>query len=240
MSKITYQTWHDVNDTFTFDDETKGALNVIQWAYDHYGEELVYACSFGVEGIVMLDFISQINETAKVVFLDTGLHFKETYDLIEQVRQRYPRLKIEMKQPSLTVQEQAQTHGDRLWETQPDRCCHLRKVVPLRETLNHATAWLSGLRREQSPSRRKTNFINKDDIFQSIKICPLIHWSWLDIWDYVKERQLPYNELHCQGYSSIGCAPCTSKADDSEAGTRSGRWANHKKTECGLHYKNYT
>lgn len=234
MTKLTYQSWYEPSLSFPIDNDSKGALHVIKWAYDHYGEALVYACSFGVEGVVMLDLISQINETAKVVFLDTGLHFKETYTLINKVKQRYPLLNIEMKQPELTVAEQAEEYGNRLWESQPDYCCHMRKVVPLRETLNSATAWLSGLRREQSPSRSKTNFINKDDIFQSIKICPLIHWSWIDIWNYVKKQQLPYNVLHDQGYSSIGCTPCT-LPDNSVTGERSGRWVSHEKTECGLH-----
>ena len=110
----------------------------------------------------------------------------------------------------------------------------MRKVIPLREALSNATAWLSGLRREQSPSRSQTNFVNKDETFQSVKICPLIHWTWTDIWDYVKKHQLPYNPLHDQGYPSIGCAPCTLPGDTA-TGSRSGRWANQTKTECGLH-----
>ena len=85
----------------------------------------------------------------------------------------------------------------------------MRKVIPLREAMSGTTAWLSGLRREQSPSRSQTNFVNKDETFQSVKICPLIHWAWTDIWDYVKKHNLPYNPLHDQGYPSIGCSHCT-------------------------------
>jgi len=236
MARLTYESWSTVGNDFfdESDDGSKGALNVLQWAFDTYDDELVYACSFGVEGIVMIDLISQIKPTAKVVFLDTGLHFQETLDLIDEVKQRYSQLAIEMKKPALTVEEQAEKYGDKLWESQPDRCCYMRKVVPLRETLSSATAWLSGLRREQSSSRSQTNFINKDETFQSIKICPLIHWSWKDIWDYVKEHQLPYNRLHDQGYPSIGCLPCTLPSDTT-TGSRSGRWVNQAKTECGLH-----
>ena len=231
---MTYETWVESKEDFLINDESKGALHVLRWAYDEYDEELVYACSFGVEGIVMIDLISQINPAAKVVFLDTGLHFQETYNLINEVKQRYPQLRIELKKPALTVEEQADKFGDALWERQPNRCCHIRKVVPLQETLSSATAWLSGLRREQSPSRSETNFVNKDENFQSIKICPLIHWKWTDIWSYVEKYQLPYNSLHDQGYPSIGCAPCTVPGD-MESGSRSGRWANQTKTECGLH-----
>lgn len=234
MVKLTYTDWIETDRDFVIDDESKGALNVLRWAYDEYDEGLVYACSFGVEGIVMIDLIAQIKPTAKVVFLDTGLHFPETYALIEEVKQRYPQLAIEMKKPVDSVEQQAEKLGDKLWERQPDRCCYLRKVIPLREALSGATAWLSGLRREQSPSRSQTNFINKDETFQSVKICPLIHWTWEEIWAYVDQQQLPYNPLHDQGYPSIGCVPCTLPGDMA-TGSRSGRWADQTKTECGLH-----
>jgi len=234
LRKLTYESWFEHDHKFVIDDVFKGGLNVLKWAYDKYDDELVYACSFGVEGIVMIDLISQIKPTAKVVFLDTGLHFEETYALIEKVKQRYPLLNIEMKKPALTVVQQAEEHGDKLWERQPNRCCHIRKVVPLQETLNSATAWVSGVRREQSASRSQTEFINKDEVFQSVKVCPLIYWSWEDIWSYVDKHDLPYNPLHDQGYPSIGCAPCT-QPGDTETGSRSGRWANQTKTECGLH-----
>jgi len=234
--KLTYDTWFEPDEAFIIDDESKGALNVLSWAYDEYDADLVYACSFGVEGIVMLDLISKTKPTAKVVFLDTGLHFQETYTLIDDIKKRYPQLDIEMKKPILTVEEQAKEHGDKLWERHPDRCCHMRKVVPLQEALGNATAWLSGLRREQSPSRSQTKFVNKDETFESVKICPLIHWSWTDIWDYVDKNQLPYNPLHDQGFPSIGCVPCTSPSDTT-SGSRSGRWVNQMKTECGLHQK---
>src|SRR5699024_11217767 len=135
-----------------------------------------------VEGIVMIDFISKLKPNAKVVFLGPGFHFQETYALIGKVKAMYPRLNIEVKKSVLTVEEQEEIYGKNLWESEPDRCCSIRKVLPLKETLTKATAWLSGLRREQSSSRRSTNFVNKDDIFQSIKICPLIHYTWNEIW----------------------------------------------------------
>ncbi|MBU5595293.1 phosphoadenylyl-sulfate reductase [Amphibacillus sp. MSJ-3] len=234
MEKLTYGSWFDYEDTFETDNASKGALNVLKWAYETYKDELVYACSFGVESMVMIDLITQIYPKAKVVFLDTGLHFKQTYTLIDEVKLRYPQLRIKMKKPALTVDEQAEKYGEKLWERQPDRCCYMRKIVPLQEELKHATAWLSGLRREQSPERSETKFINKDENFKSIKVCPLIYWSWVDIWDYVKKHQLPYNFLHDQGYPSIGCVPCTSPGD-TKTGSRSGRWKNQQKTECGLH-----
>lgn len=234
MASLTYDTWKEPNLAFEIDETYKGALQVIEWAYKEYGEELVYACSFGIEGIVLIDLISKVKKDAKIVFLDTGLHFKETYQLIEDVKEKYPSLQVEMKQPNLSLEEQANKYGDKLWESQPNRCCYYRKVLPLEEVLSSATAWLSGLRREQSPTRANTNFINLDDNFKSIKVCPLIHWTWKEIWQYVKENELIYHPLHDQGYPSIGCAPCTLPGD-METGSRSGRWKNKQKTECGLH-----
>jgi phosphoadenosine phosphosulfate reductase len=219
---------------FSIDNETKGALEVLEWAYSHYGDELVYACSFGIEGIVLIDLISKVYEQARVVFLDTDLHFKETYELIEQVKERYPRLRIEMKKPALTLEEQALQYGDKLWERDPNKCCEIRKVIPLNDVLSGAAAWLSGLRREQSETRKNTQFINKDNKFKSIKICPLIHWTWKDVWRYAHKHGLPYNILHDHGYPSIGCEKCTKPAIN-EADLRSGRWSGTGKTECGLH-----
>ncbi|CAH0345247.1 phosphoadenylyl-sulfate reductase [Bacillus sp. CECT 9360] len=226
-------------DTFTpvdfpIDNDTKGALEVLEWAYGHYGDELVYACSFGIEGIVLIDLISKVNERARIVFLDTDLHFKETYDLIDQVKNRYPLLQIEMKKPALTLEEQALEHGDLLWEREPNKCCEIRKVIPLNEVLSGPAAWLSGLRREQSETRKNTQFINKDNKFNSIKVCPLIHWSWKDVWRYAHKQGLPYNILHDRGYPSIGCEKCT-KPVFNEEDMRSGRWNGSGKTECGLH-----
>jgi len=215
-------------------DETKGAKEVIKWAYESYGDSIVYACSFGAEGMVLIDLIAKVKDDANIVFLDTGLHFSETYELIEKVKRRYPSLQIEMKKPALTVEEQASQFGSALWARDADQCCYIRKIKPLEDVLHGVTAWVSGLRREQSLSRSETNYVNKDERFQSIKICPLIYWSWDDIWNYIRVNELDYNELHDQNYPSIGCIPCTSPVSD-YSDSRSGRWQALNKTECGLH-----
>ncbi|WP_141603681.1 phosphoadenylyl-sulfate reductase [Terrilactibacillus laevilacticus] len=233
--QITYDTFvEDPFIDFEPNDATKGAESVLEWAYDTYGDSMIYACSFGAEGIVLIDMISKIKKDATVVFLDTGLHFPQTYELIYKVKKKYPGLRIQMKKPDLTVDEQAEKYGSALWKRQPDQCCYLRKIKPLEDTLSGAVSWLSGLRREQSPSRSKTNFVNKDDRFHSIKICPLIYWTWDDVWDYIKENNLDYNELHDHGYPSIGCFPCT-QAVSAGGDSREGRWVGLQKTECGLH-----
>lgn len=212
----------------------KDTIDVIKWAYKLFGDDIIYACSFGAEGIVLIDLISKIRPMAKVVFLDTHFHFNETYELIERVRLKYPQLTIEILEPSLTVEEQANQYGNELWKHKPDQCCYLRKIIPLQTKLSEVTAWISGLRREQSPSRATTNYVNPDHRFKSIKICPLIHWTWDDIWTYIGTFQLPYNPLHDQNYPSIGCTHCTATVVVGED-LRSGRWKDHKKTECGLH-----
>ncbi|WP_110927947.1 phosphoadenylyl-sulfate reductase [Bacillus massiliglaciei] len=219
---------------FPEESETKGALEVLEWANAHYQDELVYACSFGIEGIVLTDLLAKVNPHAKIVFLDTGLHFEETYQLIEKIKQRYPGLNIEMKKPDMSLEEQAAVHGEELWAKDPNLCCSIRKVTPLNESLSGATAWLSGLRREQSETRALTNYINLDAKFKSIKICPLIHWTWKDVWRYAHKQQLDYNVLHDNGYPSIGCRPCTAQAINPDD-LRSGRWKGAQKTECGLH-----
>ncbi|MDQ0339984.1 phosphoadenosine phosphosulfate reductase [Caldalkalibacillus uzonensis] len=214
--------------------EQKDTLDVIKWAYDQWGDELIYACSFGAEGMVLIDLISKVKADAKVIFLDTHLHFKETYGLIEEVKQRYPLLRIEMIQPDLSLQEQEKQYGDQLWLHNPDQCCRLRKIIPLQKALTGVKAWMSGLRREQSPTRAHVQFVNLDHKFQSIKVCPLIHWTWEEVWLYIKSFNLPYNPLHDQDYPSIGCEPCTLPVQG-KADSRAGRWAHSAKTECGLH-----
>ncbi|MBS4220675.1 phosphoadenylyl-sulfate reductase [Bacillus sp. FJAT-49711] len=209
-------------------------MDILKWSFQEYGEQISYACSFGAEGIVLIDLISKVNPNAKIIFLDTGLHFPETYELIEKVKSRYPSLNIEMVKPKISLQEQAAMFGEKLWELHPNQCCNIRKVLPLQEALKGVKAWISGLRRDQSPTRINTQFINKDNKFSKIKICPLIHWTWGDILSYIDLNNLPYNPLHDQGYPSIGCQPCTSAVLNNN-NLRSGRWAGTAKLECGLH-----
>nr|WP_235714713.1 phosphoadenylyl-sulfate reductase [Neobacillus dielmonensis] len=209
-------------------------LDIIKWAYQEYNDDIVYACSFGAEGIVLIDLIHKVKKDARIIFLDTGLHFPETYQLINQVETKYPSLKIQMVVPKLSLKEQSEQFGEELWKQNPNLCCQLRKVEPLREALSGVKAWISGLRREQSLSRSQTDYINKDEKFKNIKVCPLIHWTWNDVMTYIDLNQLPYNPLHDKGYPSIGCAPCTQPIGDS-TDSRAGRWAGLSKTECGLH-----
>jgi phosphoadenosine phosphosulfate reductase len=231
---LTYETWDEKTRDFDSENPTKGALHALKWAYETYEDDLVYACSFGIEGSVLVDLVHQVKPDAQIVFLDTHLHFLETYEVIEEAKKRYPSLRIKLKTPALSLEEQASKHGEELWKLNPNQCCTIRKVIPLEEELNGVTAWLSGLRREQSPTRQNTQFVNRDGRFKSIKICPLIHWTWKDIWRYAHKHDLPYNKLHDEGYPSIGCEPCTQAAVNADD-LRAGRWSGTGKLECGLH-----
>ncbi|MDQ6595731.1 phosphoadenylyl-sulfate reductase [Bacillus salipaludis] len=234
---VTYENWNQISDSFQTEDETKGARAVLEWAYQNYSEDkIVYASSFGAEAIVLIDLIQQVKPDAHIVFLDTGLHFPETYDVIDKIEARFPSLRIERKQPVLNLDEQREQYGSALWKKDPNLCCQIRKVIPLRETLTTKEAWISGLRREQSPTRKDTQFLNKDEKFENIKICPLIHWTWDEVWAYIREKDLPYNQLHDQNYPSIGCFPCTQPVA-ADGDSRAGRWSGSGKTECGLHTK---
>ncbi len=230
---ITYEAWNEQMVAHTLK-ENRDYLDILKWAYREYGKDIVYACSFGAEGIVLIDLIYKVNKEARVVFLDTGLHFKETYDLIDKMKERYPTLQIDLVKPKMTLQDQTKWYGEELWKVNPNLCCHMRKIVPLQEALTDSLAWITGLRREQSPTRSNVQYINKDGKFQKIKICPLIHWTWDDVMTYIDFHQLEYNPLHDQGYPSIGCEPCTKKVTG-KGDARSGRWAGQNKTECGLH-----
>ena len=137
--------------------------------------------------------------------------------------------------PRLTVDQQADQYGDALWARDPDACCHMRKVVPLADSLVGYDAWIAGLRRDQSPTRSSLQPIVWDKRNEKIKISPLVDWTEEMVWTYIHAYDLPYNVLHNQGYPSIGCLPCTQAVEGVDGNLRAGRWVNHAKTECGIH-----
>ena len=186
------------------------------------------ACSFQEEESVLLDMLYRVAPDARVFALDTHVLFPETYELWREVERRYG-TKIEVYEgPSLA--RQAELHGDRLWERKPDLCCAIRKVEPLNRALGGLDAWITGVRRDQAPTRANTPKVGWDEAHELWKAAPLADWDDERCWDYIHEHDLPYNELHDRGYASIGCTHCTLPG----AG-REGRWAGSAKTECGLH-----
>jgi phosphoadenosine phosphosulfate reductase len=165
---------------------------------------------------------------ARVFALDTHVLFPETYALWRQVEQRY-KTRIDVYEgPSLG--RQAAVHGEALWGRNPNLCCTIRKVEPLTRALADVDCWITGIRRDQSPTRATAAKLGWDEQHEVWKANPLADWSDADVWAYIRERDLPVNELHHQGYASIGCTHCTRPGEG-----RAGRWSGIEKTECGLH-----
>ncbi|HWT02717.1 MAG TPA: phosphoadenylyl-sulfate reductase [Pyrinomonadaceae bacterium] len=206
---------------------------VLRWAVEEFGPDVALATGFGAEGCVLVAMLSQISAAARVFYLDTDLLFPETYALRDRLEARY-NVRFERRATRLSLGAQAEEHGDRLWERRPDLCCRLRKIEPLREMLRGLRAWITAIRRDQSPARASAGVIERDAKFGLIKINPLARWSSSDVWNYVARYDVPYNPLHDHDYPSIGCAPCTSPVQIGED-PRAGRWRGTQKTECGLH-----
>jgi phosphoadenosine phosphosulfate reductase len=207
---------------------------VLAWALARYSPRITLACSFGgPTGMVALDMVMEIDRTIPVYYLDTGLLFEQTYALVARVRERYGIDPIGVRS-ALTVEAQASEYGDALWSRDPDACCNLRKVLPQRDYLKGYDAWISGLRRDQSATRKQTPVVQWDAQFGLVKINPFVSWDERMIWTYIRAHDLPYNELHEAGYPSVGCIPCTRAVKPGED-ARAGRWSGFTKTECGLH-----
>ena len=208
-------------------------VEALAWAAARFPKGVTFSTGFGAEGCVIVDLISRHELDVDVFTLDTGLLFPETYALWRRLEERYG-LTIRAVRPAETVAEQARAHGERLWEREPDRCCALRKVEPLRQALAGSAAWVSAIRREQTPDRATARVVEWDERFSLVKLNPLAGWTHAEVWDYVREHHVPVSPLHAQGYASIGCHPCTSPVAAGED-PRAGRWRGKSKTECGLH-----
>jgi len=206
---------------------------LLKEAYHLFSEGVILACSFGAEDVVLVDMVCKIVESPRIFYLDTNLHFQETYDTRDRLTAKYGVEFIQVK-PDLTLEQQAEKYGDKLWEREPNQCCAIRKVEPLQRILNRNKAWITGIRREQSITRANAQRVEWDSKFQLLKFNPLVEWTNEQVWEYIKTHQVPYNPLHDQHYPSIGCSVCTKPVRPGED-PRSGRWAGFTKTECGLH-----
>lgn len=206
---------------------------LLRWAVRQFGDGMVLGTGFGPSGVFLIHLIVELGLETPVFFLDTHLHFDETYALKEKIEKRFG-IEIKAVPPSLGLDEQAAEYGPELWKHNPDQCCHLRKVLPLQRYLSDKTAWISGIRRSQGDARQQANMFEWDDKNKVVKINPLLHWSVEKVWDTIHKYNLPYNPLHDEGYPSIGCIPCTAKVSNGD-GERDGRWKEMEKTECGIH-----
>ncbi len=213
--------------------ENTPAIELLEYTVAQYGNHITFASSFGAEDVVIIDMLSQIKPDIDIFFLDTGLHFPETYETIERLEKKYNRSFTSVTS-NLSLKAQEEQYGRELWKREPDQCCNLRKVEPLQNYLAHYKAWITGIRRLQSPTRANAKKMEWDARFSLTKINPIVDWSDLDVWNYIHQNQVPYNPLHDQNYPSIGCAVCTNPVFAAED-LRSGRWGGFEKTECGLH-----
>lgn len=210
--------------------ETASAREILRWAHDQFGAKLVVTSSMA--DTVMVHLAEQEIPGVDVIFLDTGYHFVETIGTRDAV-QAVHNVNLINITPVQSVAEQDAHHGKDLFASNPDLCCQLRKVEPLNRALQGYSAWVSGLRRADGPARAKTPVVEYDLKRKLIKIAPIATWSDEDVARYIEDNSLIVNPLLEDGYSSIGCEPCTARASSDDP--RSGRWAGLGKTECGIH-----
>ncbi len=213
--------------------ESATPAEIIAWAVKHYAPKLTMATAFGPEGCLILHYLSEIDPSTYVFNLDTGYQFKETLELRDRIAKRYG-IEVALLQPETTVEEYEAQHGGPVHKTAPDRCCFDRKLTVLRKAVVGWNAWMSGIRRDQSSDRAGAPIVGWDKKFGLVKISPLANWTKKEVWKTITDHQIPYNPLHDQGYTSIGCWPCTRAVMFGED-DRAGRWSGTAKNECGLH-----
>jgi phosphoadenosine phosphosulfate reductase len=207
---------------------------IIAWGAEHYAPYLTMATAFGPEGCVILAMLAQIAPETYVFNLETGYQFRETLELRDRIAEKYG-IEVDLLQPELTVEEYEAVNGGPLYRTNPNQCCHDRKIKTLERASNVMHAWMSGIRRDQSADRAQAPIVGWDKRFGLVKISPLANWTKKDVWKRITDENIPYNPLHDQGFPSIGCWPCTRAVGAGETDERAGRWSGMRKTECGLH-----
>ena len=210
---------------------------IIAWAVERYGQRLTMATAFGPEGCLIIHWLATIAPKTFVFNLDTGYQFNETLELRDRIARRYG-IDVSLERPETTVEEYEREHGGPLYKIDPSRCCGDRKIAVIRRVLTRFDAWMSGIRRDQSPDRAAAPIVEWDHKFDVVKISPLANWTKAKVWDAIMREDVPYNPLHDQGYISIGCWPCTRAISFGED-ERAGRWSGTAKTECGLHSRDH-
>ncbi len=221
--------------------QSMSAEDLLATLWQRFAGKIALSSSLGAEDQVLTHMLTQQFKDPAVFTLDTGRLPQETYDVLQATRERYG-IEIEIVFPDTQqVQDLVNTHGPNPFYNGVElrkRCCQVRKIEPLKRALTGLDAWVCGLRSEQSATRSDLDRVVVDEQFGLIKISPLADWTTQQVWDYIKQHDIPYNVLHDQGYPSIGCAPCT-RAVQPGQGLRDGRWwwevPEHK--ECGLHLR---
>ena len=203
--------------------------------------KIVLATSLGAEDQVLTDMLVKTDPGIRIFTLDTGRLFNETYDLLQLTNMKYG-INIEVYFPDFaSVEQMVAEDGINLFYNSVEnrkKCCHIRKVEPLKRALEGVEVWYTGIRKEQSVTRKNNDIIEWDDEYQLVKVSPLLDWTETQVWDYIRQHNVPYNPLHDHGYPSIGCAPCTRRVEEGEE-VRDGRWwwESAENKECGLHFR---
>lgn len=221
--------------------EGASATDLLRWTEKHFGgvrgprasATCNYVVASNMQDAVLIDLAAKVRPGVPVMFLDTGYHFAETIGTRDAIEAVYD-VRVLNITPERTVAEQDELLGKDLFARQPNECCRLRKVIPLTNALRGYSAWVTGLRRVESPTRANAPMISFDEQFHLVKVNPLAAWTDQEMQDYIDEHDVLVNPLVYEGYPSIGCAPCTARVAEG-ADPRSGRWQGLSKTECGLH-----
>ncbi|WP_410589536.1 phosphoadenylyl-sulfate reductase [Amycolatopsis sp. lyj-23] len=208
------------------------AEEALRWTVETFGDDFIVASN--MQDAVLIDLATKVKSDVDVLFLETGYHFPETIGTRDAVQTVYPDVRIVNAQAEQSVAEQDAEHGPKLHDRDPTLCCNLRKVVPLRKTLANYSAWVTGVRRVDAPTRANTPIVTWDDRNGLVKVNPIAAWTDDEFNGYIREHGILENPLVSIGYLSIGCAPCTARVEPGQD-PRSGRWAGQSKTECGLH-----
>ena len=220
-------------------------LELVPWGLDYFSDvPVVLTSAFGMEGCALIDMCSKAVAAASlepltVACIDTDFFFKETLTLRDQLIEKYSNLNFVTWKTDVTPQQQDEQYGTELWKSSKDLCCNIRKVQPMVENIKPYKVWMTGLRRTQTEQRATTPVVSWDWRYEVTKFCPLVTWTRADVWKYVQEHDVPFNQLHLQNYPSIGCTHCTKQVPGStpDQDKRDGRWEGNEKTECGLHYE---
>jgi phosphoadenosine phosphosulfate reductase len=218
--------------------ESSEPQEILRWALTTFGDKLTMATAFGAEGCVIMDMMARLRDeigiTPDIFNLDTGYQFQETLEMRDTMQERYG-IPIRFVRAKESVRQMEARLGGSIYASNPTLCCYQRKVVPLREALNGFGAWVSAIRRDQTPERAAQPIVGPEPKYENlVKVNPLANWTKDQVWDYIRANNVPTNPLHDQGYPSIGCYPCTRPVGNGED-DRAGRWAGLDKRECGLH-----
>lgn len=227
MANLSPQDWQQFNQRL----ESWSPREILKWAWESYGPDIAATSSFQSQSVPLLHMIAEVTPEMPVFFLDTGFHFPETLAFRDRLVKEWG-LNVRVIKPDVGHDGFQRQYGE-LYRTDPDMCCYINKVEPLRKARQGLRGWISGIRRDQTEQRRDTPVIAVLPSGQ-VKICPMVRWTRRDVWQYISQHDLPTHPLMKEGYLSIGCAPCTRPVGEGED-ERSGRWAGQNKTECGLH-----